>query len=118
MKDAITLKILRWDPKQSHKPRYRIYRVPAPGAKTVLELLKEVYEGQDETLAFRPHCCRLGICNCCVVKVNGKNVRGCVKKLNPGEVAEISPAKKNIIRDLACPPSPAQQESRRAFSLD
>lgn len=103
MNETITLKILRSDPEGSEPPRHQVYRIPAQGPRTILELLREVYEQQDETLAFRPHCCRLGICNCCVVKVNGKNVRGCIKKLSPGEEAEISPAKKGIIRDLACP---------------
>lgn len=105
MKETITLKIMRQDTGKTEPPRHQVFHISADGPRTVLELLKEIYEDQDETLAFRPHCCRLGICNCCLVKVNGKNVRGCVKKLNPGEVAEISPAKKSIIRDLACPPS-------------
>lgn len=102
MRKTITVKIARWDPAAGELRRHQVYRVLAEGPRTVLSLLKQLYEEQDETLAFRPHCCRLGLCNICMVKVNGKNVRGCAKTLNPGDEAELSPAYKKVIRDLVC----------------
>lgn len=103
MEETIVLKIYRSDPARGHEGGYQEFKIAAGEGRTVLALLQDIYHHQDATLAFRNHHCHLGICQACLVKVNGLKVRACVKTLYPGNTAVVEPARAgNILRDLAC----------------
>ncbi|MEW5921376.1 MAG: 2Fe-2S iron-sulfur cluster-binding protein [Bacillota bacterium] len=92
------VKIYRYNPKVDREPYYDEYDgIPFEG-RTVLDVLKYVYEKHDTSLAFR-YSCRGGLCNVCLLMLNGKNVMSC-KKLAEKEMI-IEPAKnKKVIKDL------------------
>ena len=103
MDGIIALKIYRSAPASGFQGECQEFNVPASSGRTVMALLQEIYRNQDATLAFRNHHCHLGICQACLVKVNGLKVRACAKTLHPGETAVLEPARDGkIFRDLAC----------------
>ena len=65
---------------------------------TVLEILMQIYDTQDSSLAFN-HGCRVKNCGLCVVNVNGRPRFACVSQITPN--AEITPLKHlPLIKDL------------------
>ena len=67
---------------------------------TVQTLLRYIYENLDPTLAFRDYRCGSGLCNTCLVRVNGKTKRSCETLVPQGEELQIEPASGRVIRDL------------------
>lgn len=101
MSNIIRLKIKREDPILGVKAYYHSFEVPAEREMTVLEILNEIYEKFDSSLAFRHYRCGRRICRSCEVKLNGKVVRGCATLLHPGRDYLLEPAHpKVLIKDL------------------
>lgn len=101
--EPITAEIFRFDPAVDAEPRMQTYVVPYHHRMSILTLLREIYEKQDSTLAFRNQQCGRGICGTCHVRVslNGKLTKGCSIPLEPGSRIVITPAsRKKVIRDL------------------
>ena len=97
----ITLKIFRYDPDSDRMPTYETYKVPWKEGLLLLSALKYVRETLDETLAFRDYCCQGSWCTSCMMTVNGKGMRSCLKTLAPGETVTVEPMRGfPIIRDL------------------
>jgi succinate dehydrogenase / fumarate reductase iron-sulfur subunit len=92
------VKVYRYNPRADQKPYYDEYEnIPFEG-RTVLDVLKYIYEEYDTSLAFR-YSCRDGLCNVCLLTLNGKSVMSC-RKLAEKEMV-IDPAKnKKVIKDL------------------
>ncbi len=95
------IKVFRFNPKKDEEPTFSTYEVFQEEPRTVLSLINYVYENMDRTLAFRNFNCYRGICMACLLKVNGRKVRGCTELIRPGESVTLEPAPgAPIIRDL------------------
>ena len=100
-KGKIVAKVFRFNPTRDAKPRYDVYEVPAEEPMTILTMLKYIRTRLDSTLAFRDYICYKGICANCMVRFNGKPVRACSTRVNPGEEVTVEPlAQHPVIRDL------------------
>lgn len=98
---SILLKIFRYDPSVDCAPTYQSYEVPWKEGLLLLSALKYVRETLDETLAFRDYCCQCGWCTSCLMMVNGKGLRACLKLLKPGENLTVEPISGfPVIKDL------------------
>jgi len=103
----VTAQIFRFDPSRDAQPRMETYVVPYRRRMSVFTLLREVYERQDPTLAFRNQQCGRGICGNCYLKVEinrgvERLIKGCAVVLQPGDQVSIKPRKvEKVIRDLA-----------------
>lgn len=96
--DKATVKVFRYDPVVDEEPRYDVFRgVPYQGS-TVLDVLTYIHEHFDSSLVFR-RSCRGGICDICMVKVNGKSALSC-KKMAEKEMTIDPPRMAGLIRDL------------------
>ena len=74
------------------------YQVPVEAGESVLNVLHHIYDSLDPTLAFQCSC-RIGLCDACLVRVNGKVVRACTTRAD-GDML-IEPYKDSArIRDL------------------
>lgn len=99
----ITADIFRFDPAQDAEPRIQRYVVPYSQRLSVFTLLREIYEKQDPTLAFRNQQCGRGLCGNCHIRVgvNGKMTKGCTVPLKPGDHVVVEPLnRQKVIRDL------------------
>ncbi len=92
------VKIYRYNPAVDQEAYYDVYEdIPFEG-HTVLGVLKYIYEQHDTSLAFR-YSCRAGLCNVCILRLNGKNVMSC-KKMAEKEMLIEPPKNKKVIKDL------------------
>ncbi|MFW6181305.1 MAG: succinate dehydrogenase iron-sulfur subunit [Spirochaetota bacterium] len=73
---TVTLKIKRYNPETGGRPRFRSYRVRAEETDRVLDLLMNVKEEQDGTLAFRMSCAH-GVCGSDAMLINGVERLAC-----------------------------------------
>ncbi len=95
--------IFRFDPSIDASPCMQRYEVPYFHRMSIFTLLREVYEHQDPTLAFRNQQCGRGLCGNCHFRlgVNGKIVKGCTIPLKPGDHITVEPYnQEKVIRDL------------------
>lgn len=91
-------KILRFNPLEDKKPYYQEYTFNYEKGMTVLDVLNQIYEEQDSTLAYS-YCCRNGHCGICGLEVDSKAVLACKKAASLEMV--ISPLKNfSIKKDL------------------
>ncbi len=77
-----------------------VFSVPRSPCMTVQTLLRYIHENLDPTLSFRDYRCGSGLCNTCLVRMNGKIARSCLTLVPHGDVVEIEPASGRVIRDL------------------
>jgi len=92
------VKVFRSD--RDKKEGYATYEVPCQGA-TVLQVLEQIYEHQDPTLAFRYGCGGSGPARCgaCAMEVNDIPVLACGKQAEKEMV--IKPHRKfKCLKDL------------------
>jgi succinate dehydrogenase/fumarate reductase-like Fe-S protein len=98
--EKAVVKVLRSRRKDGERDPYQSYEIPH-GEKTVLQVLEEIYETQDPTLAFRYGCGGSGPARCgaCVMEVNGLPVLACRKQAEKAMV--LNPHHKfKVIKDL------------------
>jgi len=86
----ITLQVTRFDPDLDTETRLQDYFLQMEEQRMVLDVLLEIRDLQDGSLAFR-HSCRSGIGGSCAVMINGQPKLACQAKL-----AEV--AKDGLIR--------------------
>ncbi len=92
---SITVRVRRGTRNESYLDSFR---VPLTRGQSVLGALQYIYDNLDPTLAFAGSC-RIGMCVSCMVRVNGKVVRGCTTLAESDLLVE--PAKHSaIVRDL------------------
>lgn len=104
----VTLDLVRFDPASDEGPRLQRYAVPYRRRMSIFTALREIYEQQDRTLAFRNQQCGRGICGTCRVRVDlerlgldHKSVKSCSIPIEPGDHVVVRPAyEKRVIRDL------------------
>ena len=99
--NVIIAKVFRLNPQDENSTRYDVYRVSCDRTISVLNLLYYIHHNLDPTLAFRNYFCHLGVCMSCLLSIDGRNVRGCTKMLNPGDHVTIEPPSGyRVVRDL------------------
>lgn len=63
-------------------------------------LMRLIHE-QDASFACRTPMCFKGVCGDCLVRVNGRNVRGCTTLVRPGETVTLEPhSGYELVRDV------------------
>lgn len=91
------VELFRFDPQVDAEPRYDVYRVRYQG-RTVLDVLRYIYENLDSSFAYRWACTRGG-CRSCVVSVNGRPALACTKSAE--KEMRIAPHPRfKVIKDL------------------
>ena len=96
--DMSKVSIYRFDPTKEDKPRYDVFENVPYKAMRVTDVLNYIFQNIDSTLAYR-YSCRTGLCDACLMKVNGKVEVAC-KKLAEKEMI-LEPVDKFIIlKDL------------------
>jgi len=96
--EKITVKICRHDPEAGDKEKVEEFEVSVAEKSTVLEILMQIYDTQDSSLAFS-HGCRAKNCGLCAVNINGHPRYACVSAITAD--AEIAPLSHlPLIRDL------------------
>ena len=99
--NTVTAKVFRFNPETDLYPTYKTYTVPCTERMQVLQALKEIYEKQDRTLAFRAFSCGHKMCRNCMMMVNGAAKFSCMTIVKPGDSFTLEPlAGYPIIRDL------------------
>lgn len=98
MSDLAKVKIFRFDPSVDKKPRYETFDEIPYKDRSVLEVIKIIYEHYDQSLALREGC-NNGTCTGCTMMVNGEPVLACQKLAEKEMVIEPHP-KFQIIKDL------------------
>ena len=97
-KRSITIRVQRCDMAVEQKPRMLSYRLPYSPGMSVSDALRLVNERSGDALAYLVSC-RLGICGCCLVKVNGRRRLACCTPVEDNlTVAPAFPAL--VIKDL------------------
>ena len=76
MSEKSTVTILRYNPELDKSPFYKKYAFKYLQGMTVLDVLLQLVEEQDEGLGFN-YCCRNSHCGLCGAKVNGREVLMC-----------------------------------------
>ena len=100
MKDKIVnVKIAR-SPVTEEGNSIDTFEVPHAKAMTILSMLRYVNEHLDPSVAFRDFRCGRGVCNTCLVRVNGKAKRMCETPVQPGSDILLEPAPGVLIKDL------------------
>jgi len=67
----------------------------------VYQVLEYIYKNIDATLAFRRFCCFKGVCQSCLMKINGEVKRACSTTVELGDEITLEPIPyRPIIRDL------------------
>ncbi|MBM3705186.1 MAG: hypothetical protein FJW66_01535 [Actinobacteria bacterium] len=98
---TIKAKILRFDPDRDRKSYYQDYSVNVDRAVTIHELLTIIRREVDGSLAFRTYKCYKGMCQTCIVKLNGKTVKSCATQVQPDSTITLEPAAGgSVVRDL------------------
>jgi succinate dehydrogenase/fumarate reductase iron-sulfur protein len=96
--ERIVVKVFRYDPEGKDRKEFEKFEVAVKEKSTVLEILMQIYDTQDSSLAFN-HGCRAKNCGLCVVNVNGHPRYACISQIIAD--AEISPLKHlPLIKDL------------------
>ena len=96
---TVQVEIFRFNPQEDESPRFDTYEIELQQGRSVLGVLKHIYENHDPTLAFY-RSCRIGKCTGCHVKVNGKVCLACTT-LADGDKLRIEPmSERRVVRDL------------------
>ncbi len=98
MSDFATVKVFRFDPAVDQEARYETYEGLPYRDRTVLEVIRAIYEEHDPTLAFREGCSN-GTCTGCALIVNNEPVLAC-QTLAQKEMVIAPHPKFAIIKDL------------------
>jgi succinate dehydrogenase/fumarate reductase-like Fe-S protein len=88
---------------RSDREEYEEYQVEVKsGETTVMDILDDIYENLDHTLAYYKHStCNQGICGRCAVKLNGRTVLACMEKVDSSlDTITIEPKNGKVVRDL------------------
>jgi succinate dehydrogenase/fumarate reductase-like Fe-S protein len=98
--NTIHIRAYRFDPAEPARRGFQSFTVAAAEPLSVMTLLTEIH-ALDETFACRTSTCFKGQCGSCLVRVNGRDVLGCVTMVQPGETVTLEPhSKYRVVRDL------------------
>jgi succinate dehydrogenase / fumarate reductase iron-sulfur subunit len=106
-----TFRILRFDPVQDECPYFQDFLYETREKKSLFEVLIDIRNEQDSTLAFR-YSCREAICGSCAMVINGKFDLACrtmVESLNSSLIVVEPLPSLEIQKDLAVDMEPFWQ---------
>ena len=91
----IQLSIYRFEAELNINYYYQNYILQYNHNSTILDLLLDIFNNQDQTLSFDANC-RIGLCRSCILKINGKITLSCqanVKELHRkyGNILTLTP---------------------------
>lgn len=95
--ELATVEVFKFDPEVDTQPSYQEFKVPYEG-RTVLDVLRYIYENLDSTLAFR-WACGQGYCRSCVISTNGKPALACMQPASKHMKIDPHP-KFKVMKDL------------------
>ena len=96
----IEVKILRGSGTDTRK--YHTVSVDDNAAVSVMNLLEEIYNKQDHSLAFFSHAaCRQAACGKCMVRIDGAVKLACKERVVKDKIT-LEPYSDKVIRDLVC----------------
>lgn len=99
-KAVISVQAFRFDPDRPEEGGFQTYEFPAQEPLSVMALLAKIHE-IDASFACRTSTCYKGQCGSCLIRVNGKDVLGCVTLIRPGEAVKLEPhSQYRVIRDV------------------
>lgn len=99
-KRTVRVRVARQPPENNTSPRYEVYDVERDEYATVLDLLDQIREECDSSLAYR-YACRIGKCGICTAVVNGRTALTCMKRVKDVEEVVVEPpAHQKVLRDL------------------
>jgi len=106
----ISIKIFRFNPENRSPGNLIDYTVKIEPGMSVLELLHQVHDEQDGSLAYR-YSCRGAICGTCAIKINGTARLACKTQvselLKESETVTLEPlANMGVIKDLVVDQQP------------
>jgi succinate dehydrogenase / fumarate reductase iron-sulfur subunit len=96
------LKVYRYHPEKDLKPYFAIYVLEVDPNDRVLDVLEQVRDRFDSTLAYRRSCAH-AICGSCAMRINGQNRLACkvlIKDLNTTKITLKPLLGLKVIRDL------------------
>ena len=96
----VRLTVCRQDPSLGSGLRYETYELECTETSTILDLLNDVRDNHDSTLAYR-YACRIGKCDICTAMVNGRFALTCMRQV--GDATELvvrARAGRPVLRDL------------------
>ena len=93
----ITVKVLRFNPKEDTNPHYESYEIEKTKQMKVLDALTAINKKYNEDISFRSSC-RAGQCGSCSLKVNGYGTLACKAEIQDNDI--IEPLDLPIIKDL------------------
>ena len=97
-RERATVKVFRYDPDVNKEHHFDTYEIPYDAQNSVLQVLTDIREQQDPTLAVRESCW-VGCCLICTYRVNGRSEVTCRTRMEKEMV--IEPLKKErVVRDL------------------
>ncbi len=97
---SMVARVFRFAPETAGMGHFEDFQVESTEPLSVMALLAKVHE-IDPTFACRTSTCFKGICGSCLVRVNGKDVFGCMTLVLPGETVVVEPHSKfKRIRDV------------------
>lgn len=98
----IEVKILRRSGTDNRQYQTYTVSVEDDAAVSVMNLLEEIYNKQDHSLAFFSHAaCRQAACGKCMVRVDGAVKLACKERVIKDKIT-LEPYSDKVIRDLVC----------------
>jgi succinate dehydrogenase/fumarate reductase-like Fe-S protein len=106
---VIHVRAYRFDPANPKLAGFQSYTVPTTAPLSVMALMAEIH-ALDASFACRTSTCFKGQCGSCLVRVDGRDVLGCVTMVQPGETVTLEPhSKYRVVRDLVVDFSQSQE---------
>ncbi len=104
---AIEIKVRRFDPENPETNKIHTFTVETEEPLSVMSVLAKIHE-IDASFACRTSTCFKGQCGSCMVRVNGRDVLGCVTMIKPGESVVLEPhskyrAARDVVVDFSQP---------------
>jgi len=108
------LKVRRFDPQSGDGIHYQSYALEVPDYATVLDVLLQIRDDLDDSLAMRCSC-RSAICGSCAMRINGQARLACKTKMKEvaadGEEVVIEPVgNMAVVKDLVADMAPFWQK--------
>ena len=97
---VITIQAFRFDPDRQNERQFQSYTVATMEPLSVMALLAKIHE-MDASFACRTSTCFKGQCGSCLIRVDGRDVLGCMTLVKPGDTVVLEPhSKYRVIRDV------------------
>ena len=87
--NQIILKVRR-GPSAGESETYQTYALPI-ACTSLLMALRYIKDNLDPSLDFRAYHCAKGVCTSCLMMVDGKLVKACESRVEPGNVYTVAP---------------------------